>query len=198
MLAFMNADSLRMNGDSLRIVQLIHPEYKRRVALVKEPLLILLQDTISVYDLAFEAIDADMTLRDVINSRLSDEMLDYTAVYVGKHPWKILPCFDHPQGPFFCTVSGTGLTHKNSALNRQMMHQSANDKPTDSMQMYQWGVQGGFAEKGIAGVQPECFYKGNGSVLRAHGESLEVPSYGNDGGEEPECMWLIKTVNHGE
>ena len=79
-------------------------------------------------------------------------------------------------------VSGTGLTHKNSALNRQMMHQSGAEKPTDSMQMYQWGVEGGFPATGQIGVQPEWFYKGNGSVLRAHGQPLEIPPYGNDGG----------------
>ena len=91
-----------------------------------------------------------------------------------------------PDGPMSCMASGTGLTHKNSALNRQMMHQSGAEKPTDSMQMYQWGVEGGFPVTGQIGVQPEWFYKGNGSVLRAHGQPLEIPPYGNDGGEEPE------------
>src|SRR5262249_12576117 len=36
------------------------------------------------------------------------------------------------------------------------------------------------------GLQPEWFYKGDGSILRAHGEDLEIPAYGWDGGEEPE------------
>ncbi len=44
-------------------------------------------------------------------------------------------------------------------------------------------------------MQPEWFYKGNGSVLRAHGEVLEIPAYGDDGGEEPEVAgaYLIDT-----
>ena len=56
--------------------------------------------------------------------------------------------FDNPDSPLACMVSGTGLTHKNSALNRQMMHKSGDDKPTDSIIMYQWGVEGGAPEKG--------------------------------------------------
>jgi hypothetical protein len=35
-------------------------------------------------------------------------------------------------------------------------------------------------------VAPEWFYKGNGTILRAHGEPLAVPAFGDDGGEEAE------------
>ena len=55
-------------------------------------------------------------------------------------------------------VSGTGLTHKNSALNRQAMHQAEAGKLTDSMQIYQWGVSLGHPQVGSIGVQPEWFY----------------------------------------
>ena len=58
------------------------------------------------------------------------------------------------------------------------------------MQIYEWGVEGGFPAKGTIGVQPEWFYKGNGLHLRAHGETLEVPSFANDGGEEPEIAGI--------
>jgi hypothetical protein len=75
-----------------------------------------------------------------------------------------------------------------------MMHQSATDKPTapatDSMQIYQWGLEGGSPPAGTIGVQPEWFYKGNGFALRAHGDTLEVPPYANDGGEEPEIAGI--------
>ncbi|SOD99272.1 AraD1 family protein [Spirosoma fluviale] len=172
--------------ETIRLVQLSNASQQRRVALVQEPLLQFLQNTTSVYALAHEAIQSNQALTDLIQSRLSGETIDYQSVYDGQSDWQLLPAFDHPDGPFGCMVSGTGLTHKNSALNRQMMHQSATEKPTDSMQMYQWGVEGGSPEAGTIGVQPEWFYKGNGAVLRAHGQSLEVPAYGNDGGEEPE------------
>lgn len=175
-----------MNEGKLRLVQLIHPQFQRRVALVQEPFLVLLRDVFSVYHLALAAIHEKKKISEIIAAKISDQQIDYESVYNGNSEWKLLPSFDHPDGPFGCMVSGTGLTHKNSALNRQLMHSSAEDKITDSMQIYQWGVKGGFPDKGKIGVQPEWFYKGNGLQLRAHGETLEVPSYGNDGGEEPE------------
>ena len=182
-----------MTYEPLRLVQLTHPRHHRKVALVKEPFLLLLQDTPSVYDLALEAIRLGKRIKDLVDMRLTQEQLDYSEIYAGKNEWRLLPSFDHPQNPFACIVSGTGLTHKNSALNRQMMHQSAaaaaQSTPaplTDSMRIYQWGIEGGFPAKGSIGVQPEWFYKGNGHLLKAHGEPLLIPAYGNDGGEEPE------------
>jgi hypothetical protein len=187
-----------MTNKSTHLVQLIHPQHKRRIALVQEPLLILLNDVQSVYDLALKAISAKKKLSDIVETHTSEETIDYAAVYAGQSEWKLLPSFDHPAGPFGCIVSGTGLTHKNSALNRQMMHKSDNNKPTDSIVMYQWGVEGGFPKKGEIGVQPEWFYKGNGATLRAHGQSLEVPSFGNDGGEEPEVAGIYIIDEEGQ
>ena len=83
-------------------------------------------------------------------------------------------------------VSGTGLTHKASAENRSAMHKQSTAEITDSMRMYQMGLEAGNPVAGQIGVQPEWFYKGDGSILRAHGEDLEIPPYGWDGGEEPE------------
>src|SRR5438874_1438840 len=83
-------------------------------------------------------------------------------------------------------LTGTDLTHKKSSENRQAMH---SDKPAvinDSMRMYQWGLEGGRPAPGAIGVPPEWFYKGCGTILRAHGEPLEVPPFGLDGGEEVE------------
>jgi hypothetical protein len=54
------------------------------------------------------------------------------------------------------------------------------------MRMFQWGVEGGRPPAGKPGVSPEWFYKGSGSILRAHNEPLDVPSFSEDGGEEPE------------
>jgi hypothetical protein len=187
-----------MATDSTRLVQLIHPQFKRRMALVHEPSLLLLRDVSSVYHLALEAIHTGKKIKEVINLYLTNEAVDYSSVYNGENEWKLLPSFDHPENVMNCVVSGTGLTHKNSALNRQMMHQSSTEKPTDSMQMYQWGLEGGSPEKGYIGTQPEWFHKGNGSMLKAHGEPLEVPPFANDGGEEPEVAGVYLIDKDGE
>ncbi|CAN5265454.1 GguC family protein [soil metagenome] len=118
-------------------------------------------------------------------------------VYNSEEYWKLLPSFDHPGNPLNCIVSGTGLTHKTSALNRQMMHQADEGKQTDSMQIYHWGLEGGQPKPGAIGVQPEWFYKGTGVVLKAHGDPLEVPSYANDGGEEPEVAGIYVVDKNG-
>jgi hypothetical protein len=79
-----------------------------------------------------------------------------------------------------------------------MMHQAQEAKLTDSMQMYQWGLDGGHPESGTVGVQPEWFYKGTGNILRAHGEPLEIPHFGNDGGEEPEVAGIYIVDKNGK
>jgi hypothetical protein len=65
------------------------------------------------------------------------------------------------------------------------MH-AAGAQVTDSMRMYESGVEGGRPAAGVPGVSPEWFYKGNGFSVRAHNEPLDVPPYAEDGGEEPE------------
>ena len=65
------------------------------------------------------------------------------------------------------------------------MH-AAGAAPTDSMRMYDLGVDGGRPARGSIGTAPEWFYKGTGTLLRGHNDVLEVPAYAEDGGEEPE------------
>lgn len=184
--------------NSIRLVQLLHPEKGRAVAKVNEPDLILIDGPKSVYEIALKALETGLGMKDLIGSLVSGQVLDYDLIYAGNAEWKLLPAFDCPDNPLGCLVAGTGLTHKNSALNRQMMHKTEAEKPTDSMIMYQWGVENGFPEKGAIGVQPEWFYKGNGSVLRAHGENLEVPEFADDGGEEPEIAGVYVVDKFGK
>ena len=55
------------------------------------------------------------------------------------------------------------------------------------MRMFRWGVEGGRpASRRRSATPPEWFYKGVGTILRAHGEPLDVPTYAEDGGEEAE------------
>ncbi|MEO8886536.1 MAG: AraD1 family protein [Mucilaginibacter sp.] len=180
-----------------RLVQLKNNS-GRAVALVDEPNLILINNFSSVYEMALGAIDTGIPLKKLITDNLSANKLDYDKIYNGQSEWKLLPAFDHPENPMNCIVSGTGLTHKSSAMSRQAMHQDGDVKPTDSLIVYQWGVEGGNPEPGKIGVQPEWFYKGTGYMLKAHGEPLEVPPYGNDGGEEPEVAALYIIDKNGQ
>lgn len=171
----------------LRLVQCQSPEAGRKVAVGEGDLLRLSGRYATVYDAALAAIEQGIGLEALLLTGLSEESVDYDAVYNGRSNWRLLPPFDHPTDPARCLVSGTGLTHRKSADSRNAMHAGQHTNTvTDSMRIYQWGVEGGRPEPGQIGVQPEWFYKGDGHILRAHGEALEVPAYAEDGGEEPE------------
>ena len=168
----------------MRLIQLKGTE-GRRVAAVEGEQLRLLGTHRSVYDLANAALQARVSLAQAAERDLSGESLDYEPIYASESAWRILPAIDHPGEAANCMVSGTGLSHIRSAANRQAMH-AAGEQMTDSMRMYQWGVEGGRPAPGVPGVSPEWFYKGTGAILRAHNEPLDVPPYAEDGGEEPE------------
>ncbi len=72
------------------------------------------------------------------------------------------------------------------------MHKAAQaaEKPTDSMRMFLMGVEGGKPKPGETGVQPEWFYKGDGSALVETGGALVSPAFAEDGGEEPELAGI--------
>jgi hypothetical protein len=61
------------------------------------------------------------------------------------------------------------------------------------MKMFEIGLAGGRAEPGCIGAAPEWFYKGVGTILRAHDQPLAVPPHALDGGEEAEVagVYLI-------
>jgi hypothetical protein len=181
----------------LRLVQL-RQQNIRRIAVVQEPRLRLLRGHDSVHALAQAALASGRSLRELVAQLATEETLDYEAVYGGAASWRLLTPIDHPDEPARCLVSGTGLTHLGSAKDRSAMHLAATDQLTDSMRMFQWGLQGGRPAPGQAGVAPEWFYKGGGSILRTIGEPLEVPAYAEDGGEEAEAagIYLIDAGGH--
>ena len=172
----------------LRLVQLSHPAEFRRVALVEEPNLRLLTGHSGLYGLAQAAITSGQPLSAVVDKHLSPQVVGYETVYQSHSPWRLLPPFDHPDEPARCLVTGTGLTHKGSADNRQAMHVAEPGKPvveTDSMKMYRLGCEGGRPAAEKSG-EAEWFYKGNGTILCAHHEPLDIPNFAGDGGDEAE------------
>ena len=172
-----------------RLVQLRNGS-KRAVALVEEPHLWLLAGIDSVHQLAAEAEVQRASLRQLIQAAVRGARLEYDAVYSGKSEWQLLPPLDHPTEPARCLVTGTGLTHLGSAKNRQAMHGGKETELTDSMKIFKWGLENGKPPAGQIGIAPEWFYKGCGTVLRAHQEPLDVPFYAEDGGEEAEVAGL--------
>ena len=184
----------------MRLLQLINANQERRVGLIKEPEIVLLKKTVtSTYQLFTEITNKDKEVNPTVDALTTKEKLEYDPIYKSKADWTILSPIDCPNDPMQCILSGTGLTHKASAENRNNMHESQKSgQLTDSMQMYLWGEEGGKPSYNAIGVQPEWFYKGNGHHLKAHGQLLKVPNYADDGGEEPEIsgIYLISEQGH--
>src|ERR1700677_1700181 len=97
----------------------------RRVALVEEPNIRLLDTWTSIYELAHLAIAAGTKLSDIARQRARQETLDYDAIYSGRSDWQLLPPTTHADEAARCLISGTGLTHLGSPRNRQSMHEIA-------------------------------------------------------------------------
>jgi hypothetical protein len=169
----------------------------RRVARVEGERLRVIECS-SVYELALAALAIGNKLSEIAQQRATQELLDYGPIYAGTSEWRVLPAIDHPTEPACCLVSGTGLTHLGSARERQAMHAAAPAELTDSMKMFRWGVEGGRPGPGAIGVSPEWFYKGCGTVLRGHGEPIDVPAYADDGGEEGEIAGVYLVGHTGQ
>jgi hypothetical protein len=187
---FLNEQPIESEANAMtRLIQIKKGDV-RRVAMVEEPRVRLIEGCNSVHELASMAIVAKTKLSDVIAKRATGEVLDYDPIYGGRSEWRLLPPVDHPSEPARCLISGTGLTHLGSASDRQAMHAVKEEDLTDSMKMYRWGLEGGRPAPGVVGTPPEWFYKGNGTMLRAHGEPLDIPSFAGDGGEEAEIAGI--------
>ena len=165
----------------------------RRVALVKEPHLLCLAGVSSIYELAQQCLKHSQSMAEQARLLATGETLSYDQIYTGRSAWHLRPPIDVPNEPSRTLVAGTGLTHLGSARQRQTMHRA--DRPeepqkvevlTDSMRMFNWGVDQGRPPEGAIGIAPEWFYKGDGSSVRAHLEPLDIPSHAEDGGEEAE------------
>ncbi len=143
----------------------------------------------STYKLAVEAIERGCGLKELVDERLHGTEQDYDQLLADGC---LLPPLDHPD-PAHCIVTGTGLTHLGSADTRDAMHKKVSgeiETLTDSMKMFRMGLEGGKRNDGKPGIQPEWFYKGNGSILRGCGQPLVMPDFSQDGGEEPEIAGL--------
>jgi hypothetical protein len=141
----------------------------------------------STRELALRAIDAGVTIAETVARLGAGPEVNTAAEFAAG---RIIAPIDH-EDPAHLLMTGTGLTHLGSADARDQMHKmSATEKQTDSMRMFLEGVERGKPADGETGCQPEWFYKGDGSQLVAPGQPLSMPSFAQDGGEEPELAGI--------
>jgi hypothetical protein len=184
----------------MRLLQLKDDAGRRRVARVSDDksTLEVLAGYEGVLELARDAIRRGVRLDDLVRVSKLDLRLDYDAV---ERAGQVRVPIDHPD-PAHVLVSGTGITHLRSATARDAMHPdrgagAARSGDSDSMRMFRMGVEGGKPAAGRVGVQPEWFYKGDGSIIVPPGAPITMPSYALTGGEEAEIVGVYVVDDQG-
>jgi hypothetical protein len=173
----------------MRLIQFVDQKRRPRVGAVMNGSLRQLRDVERVYDLARMAIANGNSLEAEADRHLEDAVLDYDGIAA---KGRLLAPVDHPEPARFW-ITGTGLTHLGSADARDKMHELAHGSDaemTDSMKIFRMGLTGGKPAEGQIGVQPEWFFKGIGTCVRAPEQSLPLPSFALAGGEEAEIVGL--------
>ena len=173
----------------MHLIQYLDQRWNRRVGLVTADKIIPLKRVSRMTELAALAMKNGKSLKAQATLLSSTAMEDYAAALKER---RVLAPLDH-EDPAHCLITGTGLTHLGSASARDAMHaklEGGKAELTDSLKMFKMGLEGGKPKRGKAGVQPEWFYKGDGSWLVPPGGDLPQPSFALDGGEEPELAGL--------
>jgi hypothetical protein len=171
------------------LIQYTSTAGERRVGILNGDAVAPLSGHATTLDLAQAAIAAGVGMAALAEADAGSPDESYEAI---ARDGRLLAPLDHPD-PAHCYVTGTGLTHLGSADTRDAMHKKIGgdvETLSDSMKMFRMGVEGGKPAPGATGVQPEWFYKGDGSIVRAGGQALDMPEFSLDGGEEPEIAGL--------
>lgn len=149
----------------------------------------------SIYALAQEAIAARVSLEQLVARRgSSGASIDLEQQLTAG---QVQSPIGHPDSVRLW-LTGTGLTHLGSAEARDRMHaRSQAADASDSLKMFRMGLEGGKPRGEDPGVQPEWFYKGDGSALVAPEAPLPSPAFALDGGEEPEVAGIYLIGNDG-
>nr|WP_294810842.1 AraD1 family protein [uncultured Sphingomonas sp.] len=179
---------------AFRLVQFRDSAGGRGVAaFLEDAAAVRLSGVATTYELALAAIRDGVSLVDAARAR-AGEAVDLVAA---EAEGRLLAPIDHPDAAH-CYVTGTGLTHLGSAEGRDQMHKAAaGGTLTDSMRMFNMGLEGGKPTDGKPGVQPEWFYKGDGSSLIGPGQPLPSPDFALDGSEEPEIAGIYVIDDEG-
>jgi hypothetical protein len=178
-----------------RLVQLRTENGERVVAATRDGKTHRIRGATTLYTLAREAIDSKSSLETLVTRKgFVGEALDLAQLLADR---QVLPPVGHPDSAHVW-LTGTGLTHLGSADARDRMHVKAHSADaSDSMKMFRMGLDGGKMQGAGPGVQPEWFFKGDGSALMAPEAPLTSPAFALDGGEEPELAGIYIVADDG-
>ena len=174
----------------MNIIQFEAQDHQRAIGIIENNTVKPVNQVETVRDLALMTIKNKLSLEQQIEQLgFASKTYDYALLLDNL---QVLPPLDHPDTAH-CFVSGTGLTHLGSADTRDKMHQQNSADTvsvTDTMRIFQLGIEKGKPADGEVGAQPEWFYKGDGSIVVRPGADFPLPNFAEDGGEEPEIVGL--------
>jgi hypothetical protein len=179
------------------LVQFKNEQGARQIGVLEQDTIRVIDGYSTTYALAQDAIRKSTGLAALVEKSVGSATASFEAVAAAG---RLLAPLDHTDDAH-CYVTGTGLTHLGSADTRDAMHKKIGgdvESLSDSMKMFRMGVEGGKPAAGEAGVQPEWFYKGDGSIVAASGQDLSMPDFALDGGEEPEVAGLYVIGDDGQ
>ncbi len=179
------------------LIQFKTEQGARQVGVLEQSAIRVIEGYDTTYALAQAAIRLRSSLAALAKAATGHAVLSFDSVAAAG---RLLPPLEHSDHAH-CYVTGTGLTHLGSADTRDAMHKKIGgdvENLSDSMKMFRMGVEEGKPAAGQAGVQPEWFYKGDGSIVAASGQPLEMPDFALDGGEEPEVAGLYVIGDDGQ
>ncbi len=180
----------------MRLIQFERPDGSRAIAASRDGGTTEIPGFASVRALAIAAIAKGQTLSRIVEAAGIGARVDVAYLLA---EGRVLAPIDHPD-PAHLFVTGTGITHMGSAQARNAMHKKiagAGGDMSDSMKMYQLGIESGKPAPGKIGSQPEWFYKGDGSCIVRPGAPLAMPDFALAGGEEAEIVGIYIVADDG-
>lgn len=178
-------------SDFIRTIQFRDTAGRPRVGLVDGDTIHVIEKPGTIYALAQDAIAQSRKLREVIEAGIGAERESYDRI---SGEGRLLSPVNHPESDAHFLITGTGLTHIGSAKTRNDMHDRPADATeplkTDSMKLFEQGLEGGKPRPGEIGAMPEWFFKGDGGILVAPGQPLSSPNFARAVAEEPEITGI--------
>jgi hypothetical protein len=176
---------------AIRTIQFLDDAGLEKVGLVDGDTIRVVEGFATVHALAMAAVERGVGLRSLIEGSLGARREDYNGLAQEN---RLLPPVSHPVEDARFLVTGTGLTHIGSAKTRNEMHDmpagEAERPKTDSMKLFELGLEAGKPAPGQIGAMPEWFYKGDGSIVVPPGQPLTSPNFARACAEEPEITGI--------
>jgi len=177
---FITIASLSQGANEMHILQFQGSKKSKQVGLVANHKIFPINTNKLFCALVIDSIELGIPFEKYLKQYDLFDPIDFSSFFKANRLLPLLNGFPLEK----ILISGTGLTHKNSAILRTSMY--ANDEATDAQKIYQSGLLVGKPTIPALGAIPEWFFKGFGSQLKTTEDHLGINAYNFFVGEEAE------------